>query len=247
MDLDPVEQRYLITAAADSTIEAFDALVSPAAADDAAAVAAALSTAAAAAQDRLVFQHQHQPLGARCRLWLQLGTCIGVAAGWHLLGTSLKTTHASKYAAANLQSGVSHQHAPRHHAYSALGWCGRRLADNLARGAMHQACQLWTSCSCSLSRHAGGCAVQCADDGGGHQPVELQPLFTVKRGSSAAHRYQVRAMLLRLLTGRRRCYFHVVGLFKGLRMTGVDDWAAIQQRCRSAASRRMRPDAVQQL
>jgi hypothetical protein len=28
MDLDPVEQRYLITAAADSTIEAFDVLVS---------------------------------------------------------------------------------------------------------------------------------------------------------------------------------------------------------------------------
>lgn len=27
MDLDPVEQRYLISAAADSTIEAFDVLV----------------------------------------------------------------------------------------------------------------------------------------------------------------------------------------------------------------------------
>lgn len=33
--------------------------------------------------------------------------------------------------------------------------------------------------------------LQCADDGGGHQPVELLPLFTVKRGTPAAHKYQV--------------------------------------------------------
>jgi len=49
-------------------------------------------------------------------------------------------------------------------------------------------CADWLHC-----RRVLCCAVllQCADDGGGHQPVELLPLFTVKRGSPAAHRYQV--------------------------------------------------------